>query len=81
MVCDSFINGMKLRVSSIYYAFKESEVLLHETCNNLLMRYIVPANNTNRILSLNISIVDQLKNHPYQLILSDSCIIGTAQDA
>jgi hypothetical protein len=73
---DCFINGKKLRGSSMYYAFKESEVLLNEACNNLLRRYIVAVNNTGRILNLNTPIVDQLKNTAYQLTQSDSYIIG-----
>jgi hypothetical protein len=62
----------------MYFAFKESEVGLDEACNNLLRRYIVPVNNIGRVISFKISIVDQQKNHPYQLTLSDSDIIGTA---
>jgi hypothetical protein len=69
---DCFINGRKLRGSSMYYAFKESGVICYEACNNLLRRYIIPVNNTGRILSLNTPIVDQLKSYPYPLTLSDS---------
>jgi hypothetical protein len=61
----------------MYYAFKESEVLLNEACNNLLRRYIVAVNNTVRIVSLNTPVVNQLKNTPCQLTLSDRYIIGT----
>jgi hypothetical protein len=61
---DCFINGKKLRGHSMYYAFKESELSLQEACKNFLRRYIVPVDNTRRILSLNTPIIDQLKNHP-----------------
>jgi hypothetical protein len=62
----------------MYYAFKESEVLLDEACNNFIRRHIIPVNKTGRIPSLSTPIVDQIKNATYQLTLSDSYIIGKA---
>jgi hypothetical protein len=62
----------------MYYAFKESEVRLNEAFNNLLRSLSSRLTIREWILSLNISIVGQLKNFSYQLILSDSYIIGTA---
>jgi hypothetical protein len=75
---DCFIDGKKLRGRIMYYAFKGSEVSLDEACSNLLRRYIAPINNAVRMLGLKTPIVDQLKNTPCPLILSDSYIIGTA---
>jgi hypothetical protein len=43
----------------MYYAFKVSEVLLDEACNNLLWRYIVTVNNTGQMVCLNTPIIDQ----------------------
>jgi hypothetical protein len=73
---DCFVDDKKLRGNSMYYAFKESEVSLNEACKHLPRRYIDPVNIAGWILSLNAPIVDQLKNHPYQLTVSDSYIIG-----
>jgi hypothetical protein len=74
---DCFINDKKIKGNSMYYASKESEVLLYEACNNLLKRYIVAVNNRVRVLSLNTPIIDQPKNQPYQLTLSNSYNIAT----
>jgi hypothetical protein len=72
------MSDKKLRESTMYYAFKEPKVLLHEAYNNLTRRYIIPVNKAGRIHSLNTPIVDQIKNATYQLTLGDSDTIGAA---
>jgi hypothetical protein len=74
---DCFVYDKKLRRSSMYYALKKSEVSLDGACNNLIKRYIIPLNITGRILSLNTLTVNQLRNNPHKLTISDADIIAT----